>query len=98
MVTGQMTWLPLVPLPVRQLLVGVLGVLHEGHPELPLVGLAGGAAGVLPDLLKNGEEDGGENRDDRNDNEQLDQGKTKREADGALVRETGRALFHGAFP
>ena len=53
-------------------LVVVLGVLRLGQAKLLEVGLAGGAAGVLPDLLEDGEQDRRKDRDDGDDDEKLD--------------------------
>ena len=59
----------------RQEFIIILRVLDEGQAQLLFVGLAGGAAGILPYLLENGEQDGGEDRDDSDHNEQFDQRK-----------------------
>ena len=58
---------------LRVFLVGVLQILGQRQADLLQVALAGGAAGVLPHGLEDGEQDRGQHRDDGDDDEQLDQ-------------------------
>src|SRR5207247_3698427 len=56
--------------------VVVLHIHVDGKPDLLLVGETGRLASALPRLGEDGEEDRGQDGDDRNDDEKLDQGKT----------------------
>ena len=54
--------------------VEVIGVRHQGHADLPLVGHAHCAPPGLAGLGQCGQEDADEQRDDRDDDEKFDQG------------------------
>jgi hypothetical protein len=57
-----------------ELLVVVLDVELEGHPDLPQVGKALRLMRLLPRLREDREEDGGKDGNDGDDDEELDQG------------------------
>ena len=58
--------------------VGVLYIHQDAEHELLGVGQAGGAPPVFADFLEDRKKNGGENRDDGDDDEQLNQGKALR--------------------
>ena len=59
---------------LRVMLIGILRVLDKGETKLLFIGQARGFAGVFADFLKDREQNGGENRDNSDNDEQLDQG------------------------
>ena len=54
-------------------LIIILRVLDHRQADLPTVGNARCPAGIFADILEDGEQNGGENRDDGDDDKQLDQ-------------------------
>ncbi len=58
---------------VGVVLIIVLSILHRPDPELLEVAQTGDAASVFPDLLEDREKDGGKDRNDSDDDEQLNQ-------------------------
>ena len=71
--------------------VVVVHVLVGGQPKLLQIGQTSRAAGVFADVLEDRKQDGGKNRDNGDDNEQLD--KCKCLGGGPAAGSRGHGLF-----